>query len=189
MNNGAFQDGFAAAVEPHLPQLKRYCARLARSPWDAEDLLQTTLMKAYLHYCRTGAIRGGAALLYRVARNAWIDDYRRRRRMSEELRQAAEARGDLDYVLVISCLESLAERLPSRSAEMWLLSEYFGFTVQELADMMHTSASAVKSQLHRARGRLRSGSRLEPPRAAADGARLERWARAILSGEPDIACS
>jgi len=188
MNNGAPQDGFAAAVEPHLPQLKRYCAKLARSTWDAEDLLQTTLMKVYLYYCRTGAIRGGAALLYRVARNAWIDEYRRRRRMSEELRLEEAARGDLDYVSVISCLESLAERLPSRCAEMWLLSEYFGFTTNEMAAMLDTSASAVKSQLYRARGRMRSGQLSEGLRAAED-ARLDRWARAILSGNPHIACS
>ena len=188
MSNGEPQDGFAAAVEPHLPQLKRYCAKLARSTWDAEDLLQTTLMKGYLHYCRTGAIRGGAALLYRIARNAWIDEYRRRRLMSEELRLEVEARGDLDYVSVISCLESLAERLPSRSAEMWLLSEYFGFTTNEMAAMLHTTASSVKSQLYRARGRLRSGNSPEGLRTGED-ARLDRWARAILSGEPHIACS
>jgi RNA polymerase sigma-70 factor (ECF subfamily) len=52
-------------------------------------------------------------------------------------------------------IEWMAERLPSRYIEMWLLSEYFGFTMQDVADTFNCSISAVKSTLYRTRMRLR----------------------------------
>ena len=38
---------FLVAIEEHRPQLFAHCRRLARNVWDAEDLVQETLAKAF----------------------------------------------------------------------------------------------------------------------------------------------
>ncbi|WP_432767210.1 RNA polymerase sigma factor [Rossellomorea marisflavi] len=41
---------FKEKIEPYRSDLWRYCRTLTRSPWDAEDLVQDTLLRAK-HYC------------------------------------------------------------------------------------------------------------------------------------------
>lgn len=38
---------FWAVIEPFRHQLWHYCLKLTGSPWDAEDLLQDTLLKSF----------------------------------------------------------------------------------------------------------------------------------------------
>ena len=69
-------------IEPVRPALYRYCRRLARDVWDAEDLLQETLLRGFgaigrgdLHGDGSG-VRDTRAYLFRVATNLWIDQLR-----------------------------------------------------------------------------------------------------------------
>ncbi len=60
--------------------LYRYCRHLTRSPWDAEDLAQDTLARAFVTLGTMGhAPPSPRAWLFRVASNLWIDQARRRR--------------------------------------------------------------------------------------------------------------
>src|ERR1044072_3986909 len=65
------EHSFAAIVESHRDELDRHCARLLRSPADAEDALQETFLRAWrsLHTCRSSP----RPWLYRIATNAWFD--------------------------------------------------------------------------------------------------------------------
>ena len=69
---------FQTQYEPLRPTLYRYCRHLTRSPWDAEDLVQDTLARAF---ATLGALleppRDPRAWLFRVASNLWIDRVRR----------------------------------------------------------------------------------------------------------------
>src|SRR5208282_807323 len=48
---------FLDAIEPVRPSLYRYCRRMTRDVWDAEDLLQDTLLKVGLKHLTTRAIQ------------------------------------------------------------------------------------------------------------------------------------
>ena len=65
---------FLEIYEPLRPVLYRYCRYLSRSPWDAEDLVQDTLARAF---ATLGGLheppRDPRAWLFRVASNLWID--------------------------------------------------------------------------------------------------------------------
>src|SRR5919204_3686989 len=64
---------------PLRPALYGYCRRLAGNAWDAEDLAQDTLLRAFGQWGVTyPPIRNPRAYLLRIATNVWIDTLRRR---------------------------------------------------------------------------------------------------------------
>jgi RNA polymerase sigma factor (sigma-70 family) len=61
------------------PALYGYCRRLAGNVWDAEDLVQDTLLRAFAHWGVTyPPIRDPRPYLLRTATNVWIDTLRHR---------------------------------------------------------------------------------------------------------------
>src|SRR5215468_11526914 len=64
---------------PVRPALHGYCRRLTGNLWDAEDLVQDTLVRAFAQWGVTHpAIRDPRSYLLRTATNVWIDTLRRR---------------------------------------------------------------------------------------------------------------
>src|SRR5262249_58620324 len=88
--------GFVDAFEPLRADLYRYCRHLTRSPWDAEDLAQDALARAFVTLGQLGhAPPNPRAWLFRVASNLWIDRLRRSKR-EEVTPVAASATGGDD---------------------------------------------------------------------------------------------
>ena len=69
--------GFLETFEPLRADLYRYCRYLTRSAWDAEDLAQDTLARAFVTLGKLGeSPPNPKAWLFRVASNLWIDQQR-----------------------------------------------------------------------------------------------------------------
>jgi RNA polymerase sigma-70 factor (ECF subfamily) len=179
---------YESLVEPHLDDLRKYCFYLTQSKWDGEDLYQEALLKTLVYFVDNQPYQDVKPFLIRVARNLWIDDCRAlRRRSVMPLDNLPRSRTDSDYVEVRSMIEWMGERLPARNIEMLLLSEYFGYTMREIADTLDTSVSAVKSVLFRTRSMLRQygaeamGKSTAPKVIRFD---VERWSKAIMRDLP-----
>ena len=68
---------FLDLYEPLRPDLYRYCRHLTRSPWDADDLVQDALFRAFAKLgCMNEPPTNPRAWLFRVASNLWIDRMR-----------------------------------------------------------------------------------------------------------------
>src|ERR1700745_836550 len=68
---------FLETYEPLRPELYRYCRHLTRSPWDAEDLVQDTLARAFVTLALTDEPPPNPrAWLFRVASNRWLNHVR-----------------------------------------------------------------------------------------------------------------
>src|SRR5262249_41849020 len=75
---------FIETCEPIRPELFRYCRYLTHSPWDAEDLVQDAMARAFVTLgCISQALPNPRVWLFRVASNLWIDRTRRRRDVLE----------------------------------------------------------------------------------------------------------
>jgi RNA polymerase sigma-70 factor (ECF subfamily) len=175
---------YEALVTPHLDDLRKYCFYLTKSKWDGEDLFQEVLLKSLMFFMHTEPYLDVKPFLLRVARNLWIDDCRKRQR--RRLAQAVPLKvfyTDNNYVEVRSAIEWLAERLPRRSIDMWLLFRYFGYTMQEIADDTSCSIAAVKSVLFRTRDLLRNCQNLTNNRKVIH-LEVERWSRAVMQDRP-----
>ncbi|MFC5652978.1 RNA polymerase sigma factor [Paenibacillus solisilvae] len=190
---------FEDTIAPHLNHVRIYCFYLTASKWESEDLLQDALLRAFMHYRKTGELRHPRSLLYKIAKNLHIDAHRRRKGTLLPLDEALQQPYyDPNYASVRGLLEWVAEHLSEREGEMLLLAEVFHYSYQDIADELQCTVPAVKMVLHRSKITLRnSGGEHERmlPAAAANPSRkptipksrkkkaIERWTRALMTYE------
>jgi RNA polymerase sigma-70 factor (ECF subfamily) len=153
----AFERTFAAL----RPKLHRYCARMAGSVIDGEDIVQEALLKALEALPRAGAIGHPEGWLFRIAHNAALDFLRRRVRQ-----EGARADEDPDMIIdpaaVAPDRQSAAAslhtfmRLPVAQRGSVILMDVLGYSLQEIGAIMDSTIPAVKAALHRGRTKLRA---------------------------------
>jgi RNA polymerase sigma-70 factor (ECF subfamily) len=134
--------------------LYRYCRYLSRSPWDAEDLVQDTLARAFVSL---GALheppQNPRAFLFRVASNLWIDQLRRRSVTGVEVVQTAELAEPAREVR--EAAGTLLVQLSPQERAAVVLKDAFDLEIEDIAQTLSTTVGAVKAALHRGRGKLR----------------------------------
>ena len=147
-------------IESARAPLYRYCRRLTRGIWDAEDLLQDTLLKGFGSIGRgeviseSAQVRDPRAYLFRIATNLWIDQVRRREfdlRESDRPSTYPAADSSVETREAASVLMSVTA--PQERAAV-VLREVFEFTLEEIAAMLSTTVGAIKSALHRGRANI-----------------------------------
>jgi len=151
---------FQETYEPLRPELYRYCRHLTRSPWDAEDLAQDAMARAFVTLGQIGdAPPNPRAWIFRVASNLWLDRVRRgwREEPLGEHEHADEARG-LDPRAAREAAGTLIGQLSPQERAAVVLKDAFDLSLEEIAEALATTTGAVKAALHRGRGKL-----VEPP--------------------------
>jgi RNA polymerase sigma-70 factor (ECF subfamily) len=160
---------FESEAMPHARSLYGAAMRLTRSPDDASDLVQETLLKAYRAFDQFEPGTNCKAWLFRIMTNAFINKYRRRVKEKEILegseRQAAEhnlvhlpskrpfldPEGHLvDQALGDEVIAAL-EDVPVDFRTVVVLSDIEGFSYKEIADICDIPVGTVMSRLFRGR--------------------------------------
>lgn len=137
--------------------LHRYCLFLTQSVWDSDDLVQETWLKTLdrIQHCQHD---NPEALLLRTAKNAWIDQIRRRKLWErvweyekERLKNDADIGSDTDVFLIEAVFQFLMVRLSPLQRTVLVLRSLLGYSVADTADKLNTTTGAVKAAYHRAR--------------------------------------
>jgi len=141
------------------PKLLRYCYSLTRNGAEAEDLAQEALLKVTKRLRVRSDLPISNAYVLRVARIAWIDLYRRRRRNQthsiDDLPVEPAASPVADALVTRAELEMLLHRLPAKPFVILLLCDVFGLTAREAGLRIRMAEGSVQVALSRARSRLR----------------------------------
>jgi RNA polymerase sigma-70 factor (ECF subfamily) len=179
---------FAGVVETHHTRVYNLCYRLLGEATEAEDAAQETFLRAYLHRGRYDPGRPLATWLMSIAAHHCIDRLRRRRLGWLSLDDAVladhpalRAAGPTPEAAMILAeregeMQGYLRRLAPRDRDVVVLHYWGCLSYAEVARVTGSSVAAVKSRLHRARGRLAELMR-QPPRRAS---RVERvtWSSA-----------
>ena len=157
---------FSQLVEKYQTPIFNFCYRLLGGAPEAEDAAQETFLRAFEHRQRYDPRRPVKTWLMAIAAHDCIDRLRRRRltwlsleddqlRLHPALRQPDP--GPEALVLKAERCRELHQQLArlSPADRKVIVLHYWGYlTYGEIAAAMGTSLPAVKSRLHRARGRL-----------------------------------
>jgi RNA polymerase sigma-70 factor (ECF subfamily) len=153
---------FEELYRQHSTRLYNLAYRMAGSPVDAEDLLQDVFLLAYR---KLGSFRGESTLgtwLYRLAMNHCLDVLRSRQTrmgqqtdsLDEEDAMPVAAAPALGAVHRID-LERAIKTLPPACRAAFLLHDVEGFGHEEVGTILGISEGTSKSQVHKARLRIR----------------------------------
>jgi RNA polymerase sigma-70 factor (ECF subfamily) len=155
---------FEELYKQHATRLYNLAYRMAGSRTDADDLLQEIFLIAYR---KLASFRGESALgtwLYRLAMNHCLDVLRSRQaRMGqhtdsldeEDAAPVASPAPALGAVSRID-LERAIGQLPRACRAAFLLHDVEGFGHNEVATILGISEGTSKSQVHKARLRIRT---------------------------------
>ena len=147
---------FLTDIEPERPRLFRSCRKLTGSVWDAEDLVQSTLLKAFgsIALLDDESIRWGPYLA-RVASNDWIDQKRKVEPLAlDTIAEPATPPSAERAAAVRDGGRTLMTRLSPQERCALVMKEVFEFTLAEIAVLLETTEGAIKAALHRGREKL-----------------------------------
>ncbi len=168
----------------HRQELMGYCYRMLGSPFDAEDAVQETLLRAWRGVDRFDGRAALRSWLYRIATNVCLDalSARNRRARPMDLGPAREpVIENLNVPTEVTWIEPIPDRLvassdpaeealgketlrlafiaalqhlPPRQRAALILCEVLRWKASEVAELLDTSTASVNSALQRARASL-----------------------------------
>jgi RNA polymerase sigma-70 factor, ECF subfamily len=130
-------DSIQEQIVALLPRLRRFARNLVRNPHDADDLVQTAVERALQ---RLDQWRSDARLdswLFKIVRNAWIDEVRARSRRSK-IFLAEEAGAEVG----VSVMEGEIDRLSMEAAEV------LDIPIGTLTSRLARGRDALQAMLH-----------------------------------------
>ena len=158
---GAFEELYRA----HAGRLFNIACRMLGNPADAEDLLQEIFLSAHR---KLESFRGESALgtwLYRLATNHCLDYLRSRAARTGQLTDTLDdevgrfepgRRGLAEQTITKMDLERALAQLPDGCRAAFVLHDIEGLEHKEVAEALGIAEGTSKSQVHKARLRLRS---------------------------------
>ncbi len=159
---------FERLVRPHIEPLYRLAYRLCRHPHDAEDLVQSLMIKIYPRRGEIDDERGLRTWLTRGLYRLYIDRLRQQQRTPTHEAQAFDALeerwvgGEPDPETQTARqqqqtqIQAALDQLPEEQRLLINFHDVEGYTLAELATVLDTPVGTLKSRLHRARAKLKS---------------------------------
>lgn len=176
------QHAWSELVDATADDIYRLAVSFTRNRAEAEDLTQDVFLKLWQNLHRYIPGSSFRAWAYRVARNLFVDAYRRAR----DVRQATWVDPEFLDMLPgaddphtqavrnqrLQIARSALARLPEELAQLLLLRDFADWSYEELAAELDVPLGTIKSRLNRARRELASvvGVHLVPRAPAPAGA-------------------
>jgi RNA polymerase sigma-70 factor (ECF subfamily) len=180
-------DAFATLFHTHKPRVYSLCLRMTNNTAEAEDVTQEAFFQVFR---KLSTFRGDSALstwLHRIAVNTVLMRFRKKSfselSLDEPSTKNADAKpvrreygtrdcrlaGSIDRIALIQAIREL----PEGYRTVFLLHEVEGYEHKEIAAFLGCSTGNSKSQLHKAKMRIRE-LLLDPPVVCSEPGRENR---------------
>jgi RNA polymerase sigma-70 factor, ECF subfamily len=141
-----------------IPSLRAFAFSLCGNADRADDLVQETLMKAWINQNSFTQGTSMSAWLFTILRNVFYSEYRKRRRevedaegtMAARLVSVPEQNGHMD----LQDLRAALQKLPPEQREALILVGGSGFAYEEAAQICGCALGTLKSRVNRARNAI-----------------------------------
>jgi RNA polymerase sigma-70 factor (ECF subfamily) len=193
-------------LEQHRGELTGYAYRMLGSPFEAEDAVQETFLRAWRAHDRFERRAALRSWLYRIATNVCLDmiGSRERRARPMDLGPSREpvldnasilpevtwiepmpdpADAAVDRETIRLAVVAALQHLPPRQRAVLILCEVLRWKASEVAELLETSVASVNSALQRARATLASADVQAVDRVELDAPDRELLARYVQAFE------
>jgi RNA polymerase sigma-70 factor, ECF subfamily len=181
---------FRAELAAAIPHLRGYGRSLCGSADLADDLVQETMLKAWLARDRFVAGSSMRAWTHVILRNAYFTIARRTRFRGEWDEHAADlllaVPAAQDHRVALGDLQRALMQLPPPQREALIMMGASGMSCEEVAEISQCAVGTVKSRVARARTALRrliDDGQLDVPRAAVADNRLSPLDQIMLQAQ------
>jgi RNA polymerase sigma-70 factor, ECF subfamily len=141
-----------------IPALRAFAWSISRNGFDADDLVQDTLIKAWSHRDKFETGTNLRAWLFTILRNThYTAAVRRRREVRDEDDQHARSLTSAptqEWGLMLKALQAALNQLPDEHREALILVGAAGLSYEEAAQICGCALGTIKSRVNRARTRL-----------------------------------
>lgn len=169
-------DAFATLFHAYKARIYSVCLRMTNNAAEAEDLTQDAFLQAFRKITNFRGDSAFSTWLHRIAVNTVLMHFRKRSLCQVSLDEpygnddSSKARrqcGTRDNVLA-GCVDRITlarvlKRLPPGYRTIFLLHEVEGYEHQEIAEILGCSVGNSKSQLYKAKMRIRELLAHSPP--------------------------
>ena len=158
------ESAFEELYRLHHRRVYSLCLRMTQNPVEAEDLTQEVFV---LLFRKIGSFRGESAFttwLHRLTVNQVLMHFRKKKSRPEHTTEEGDAPVQIvqgtenpNAMPVVDriALERAVEKLPPGYRAVFVLHDVEGYDHDEIARMLEISQGTSKSQLHKARMKLR----------------------------------
>ena len=191
---------FRRLVEPYRHALEVHCYRILGSAYDAEDIAQEALLRAWRGLEQFEPRVQFQTWLYRIATNACLDELKRRRRRPEPVQPFPDrpidptgpptydpaARYAIREGTELALVRAI-QQLPGRQRAVLIFRDVLGWSAAEVAEVLETSVASVTSALQRARATIERqlGEATRPVAGPVERELLHRYVAAFERADMD----
>ena len=152
---------FLSAYKENADALFRFCYLKVSDRELAKDLLQDVLMKAWDYVQKGNDVANMKSFLFKVARNAVIDEYRKKKTNSlDALRDQGFDVGSNDHDDIIRGLDgdraiALLATIPESYRDAIYMQYVEGLSLKEIAEITGETENNISVRIHRGMQKLR----------------------------------
>jgi RNA polymerase sigma-70 factor, ECF subfamily len=151
---GGNLEAFEALLRQYEKPVLGLCTRILSERADAEEAAQDVFWRLYKNLKKIDTERALEPWLFRITWNVCKDRLRRRRK-AEPIPEGLAGPAATETALLLGEVRAAIERLPDRERAALLLREVEGLETEEVAARLGTAPVTVRSQIARARTKLR----------------------------------
>ncbi len=154
-------EAFVIQVVPLKEKLQNFSLKLTQNETDAEDIAQETFLKLWDMRDKLDEYKSVEALAMQITKNLSLDKIKSRKprgneqetiNIASELKTPVEQMEESDAV---KCIRNLVEQLPYLQKTIMRMKDIEGYELAEIADITGTQPEAVRTNLSRARKKIR----------------------------------
>lgn len=165
MGRSTLDDDFSAYVDARRPELVRALVLVGCSPHEAEDQVQTALVRCYRAWARVSAAADPDAYVYKVLFNSFKDSRSRRwwgEQPTEVLPDREGSSGDLaDHAATGLAVRAALGRMSRPYRVVLVLRFLADLSERQVAEVLGIPAGTVKSRTSRALAELAADPSLD----------------------------
>lgn len=162
MKPNAVEQEFIKVYDQFADAIFRHCVFRVSDREKAKDITQGAFVRLWDYMLQGKEIDNMRALLYRIANNLIIDEYRKKKVVSlDQMRDEEgfdigfEPMHDIESRDEYEHAQALLERLPDKYREALVMRHIDGLSVKEIAHLTHESENVISVRIHRAIEKLK----------------------------------